>query len=45
VAATALLTLRFEPDEAHCGAGGREGDGLQPTRRAPQPRVSATGGE
>jgi TonB family protein len=45
VAATALLTLRFEPDEAHCGAGGREGDGPQPSRRAPQPRVSATGGK
>jgi TonB family protein len=45
VAATALLTLRFEPDEAHCGAGGRDGEGPLPSRSAPQPRVSANGGK
>lgn len=45
VAATALLTLRFEPDEAHCGAGRRDDDGRLPSRSAPQPRVSATGGK
>ena len=45
VAATALLTLRFEPDEANCSAGGRDGEGPLPSRSAPQPRVSTTGGE
>jgi len=45
IAATALLTLRFEPDEAHCGIG-RGNDGTRlPARGAPQPRVSAIVGD
>jgi protein TonB len=43
IAARALLTLRFEPDEAYCGAGRRGDDARMPTRSAPQPRVSASG--
>jgi protein TonB len=43
VAAGALLTLRFEPDDAHCGSGRRDGGAGLPSRGAPQPRVSATG--
>jgi TonB family protein len=44
IGATALLTMHFEPDEAHCGAG-RGHDGLQlPGRSAPAPRVSRASG-
>lgn len=40
IAATALLTLRFDPEAANCpdDAAGRDGAG---SRRAPAPRVSA----
>jgi TonB family protein len=42
IAATALLTLRFEPDAARCG-GQSPAEPPGPVRRAPVPRVSATG--
>jgi TonB family protein len=42
VAATALLTLRFEPDAVRCG-GQAPGESPTPARRAPAPRVSALG--
>jgi TonB family protein len=45
IASTALLTLRFTPDEAHCGAGYGEGGVPLPTRSAPAPRVSAVTGD
>jgi TonB family protein len=42
VAATGLLTLRFEPDETRCG-GPSPGDPQAPARGRAIPRVSATG--
>jgi len=42
IAATALLTLRFEPDAAHCG-GKAPAEPQAPARRAPAPRVSRLG--
>lgn len=42
IAATALLTLRFEPDAARCG-GQAPAEPQAPVRRAPAPRVSALG--
>jgi hypothetical protein len=42
IAATALLTLRFEPDAVRCG-GQAPADPPAPARRAPTPRVSALG--
>jgi TonB family protein len=42
IAATALLTLRFDPDTARCG-GYAPADPPAPARRAPAPRVSALG--
>ena len=42
IAATGLLTLRFEPDAARCG-GQVPVDPQAPARRAPTPRVSALG--
>jgi protein TonB len=41
IAARGLLTLRFTPDDAHCG--GDSGDPRSPSRGAPAPRVSAVG--
>jgi len=41
IAATGLLTLRFEPDAARCGGQG-PGETQAPLRRAPVPKVSAT---
>ena len=43
VAATALLTLRFDPDAAHCPDDASGGDSVKP-RREPVPRVSAARG-
>lgn len=40
IAATALLTLRFEPDAARCGGRGPP-DPQAPSNRAARPRVSA----
>ena len=42
IAATALLTLRFEPDAARCG-GQVPAEPQAPARRAPAPRVSRLG--
>ena len=41
IAATALLTLRFEPDDVRCG--GQVPTDPQAPRRTPAPRVSASG--
>lgn len=41
IAATALLTLKFRPDEAQCG-GEDERDMPGPSRGSPSPRVSST---
>jgi len=43
IAATALLTLRFDPDTAHCPGDRPDRDGGGP-RREPAPRVSAVDG-
>lgn len=43
IAATGLLTLRFEPDQTRCGAG-EPGDPRAPGRGPATPRVSSRGG-
>jgi len=40
IAATALLTLAFNPDEAHCPSGSGSTVPAQPARRPPGPTVS-----